>query len=70
MRNPILPKAKWPFQLPPYTPQERVDEIRQHVEELASKAQYGWGHSINFGLFEKEGILGEGYLRGINDRPE
>jgi SAM-dependent methyltransferase len=62
MKNPSVPKAKWPLQLPPDTPQEIVDEIRQHVEELASSAQYGWGHSINFGRFEKEGILGEGYL--------
>jgi SAM-dependent methyltransferase len=39
-------KAQWPFQLP----------------EDYSQAQYGWGHTIDFGPFIQEGILGEHYL--------
>jgi SAM-dependent methyltransferase len=62
MKTYRVPKATWPLQLPPNTSQERVDEIRRHVEELASSAQYGWGHSIDFGRFQKKGFLGDSYL--------
>jgi SAM-dependent methyltransferase len=40
-----------------------VAEIHARVEELSSASQYGWGHSIDFGPFKKQGILGDNYLR-------
>jgi len=62
MIHAIPHKAALPFQLSPDTSEERLDGIRQQVDKLASSAQYGWGHDIDFGQFKKEGILGDGYL--------
>lgn len=63
MDYPTAPKANFPFTLPLDTPPERVRQILTKVDELAAEAQYGWGHTIDFGPFRKEGILGEEYLR-------
>ena len=63
MDYPTAPKAKFPFTLPLDTSPERVRQIQKRVDELAAEAQYGWGHTIDFGPFRKEGILGEEYLR-------
>jgi SAM-dependent methyltransferase len=32
---------------------------------LGETAQYGWGHTINFGAYEKVGILGDAWLRMV-----
>ena len=63
MDYPTAPKAKFPFNLPLDTPPEQIRRIQQRVDDLAQEAQYGWGHTIDFGAFRKEGILGEEYLR-------
>ncbi|HZK49473.1 MAG TPA: class I SAM-dependent methyltransferase [Thermoleophilia bacterium] len=57
-----IPAAAWPFRLSPDTPPDRVAEIREGVAALDSAAQYGWGHSIDFGPFRKQGLLGDNYL--------
>jgi SAM-dependent methyltransferase len=57
------PPATWPLRLPADLPAERVAAIAQHVDELADAAQYGWGHTIDFGPFSKRGLMGKGYLR-------
>ena len=57
-----IPRADWPFRLSPDTPPERITEIKEKVEALDSAAQYGWGHSIDFGPFRKQGLLGDNYL--------
>lgn len=57
-----ISKAGWPFQLPSDTPADRITEIRRRVEDLDSAAQYGWGHTIDFGPFKKEGLLGDNFL--------
>ncbi len=36
--------------------------MQRRVDELADRAQYGWGHTMNFGPFEKVGVLQDGYL--------
>ncbi len=54
--------AKWPFRLPDSTIPARVAEIRRRVDELGARAQYGWGHTIDFGPFTKEGVLEDNYL--------
>jgi len=54
--------AKWPYHLPNNLSPEQIRAIQTKVDELESAAQHGWGHSIDFGLFQKEGILGDNYL--------
>lgn len=56
------PPAKWPLSLPRDLASERVEEIKRRVDELAARAQYGWGHTINFGPFTKEGVMKDNYL--------
>jgi len=54
--------AKWPYQLPDSLSSQEVEEVRRRVDALADAAQYGWGHTIDFGPFTKEGVLKENYL--------
>jgi len=62
MTSTIVSKAAWPFRLPTDLPPDYISKIRRRVEELASAAQYGWGHTIDFGSFTKVGILGDSFL--------
>nr|HMQ58019.1 class I SAM-dependent methyltransferase [Rhizobiaceae bacterium] len=55
-------KAFWPFRL---SAREDVDKIKEEIEKLSTDAQYGWGHTIDFGPFRKDGLLGEHYLQMI-----
>ena len=55
--------ASWPLRLPADLSPERVSEISTRIDELADAAQYGWGHTIDFGPFAKRGLMGLGYLR-------
>ena len=54
--------AAWPLSLPGSPAPERVEEIKRRTEEIAARSQYGWGHTIDFGPFKQEGLLGEKYL--------
>lgn len=40
-----------------------IEQIAADVDRLAASAQYGWGHTIDFGPFRKEGLLGNSYLK-------
>jgi SAM-dependent methyltransferase len=53
--------AAWPYRLSGKSPKD-IDTIRAEVDRLGARAQYGWGHSIDFGAFRKDGLLGEAYL--------
>jgi hypothetical protein len=55
-------RAHWPFRLPAAATPQRVAEVEQRLESLAASAQYGWGDTMDFGHFRRDGILGEGYL--------
>ena len=58
-----MPKpAKWPYSLPAPYSAEQVEAVRCRVEELADQAQYGWGQSIDFGPFAKEGTVKDKFL--------
>lgn len=60
---PPVSRASWPLRLPPHNAtEERVTRIRARLDELSAASQYGWGHTIDFGAFRQEGILGEAYL--------
>jgi SAM-dependent methyltransferase len=54
--------AEWPLALPRDLAPERVEEIRRRVDDLSDRAQYGWGHTINFGPFTKEGVMKDNFL--------
>lgn len=55
-------KARWPLSLPPDRTPGDIDLLRKAVEQTALQAQYGWGHTIDFGPFRKDGLLGDKYL--------
>lgn len=59
----MLHPAAWTLSLPTTTSAEEVGQIQADVDRLASAAQYGWGHTIDFGPFRKEGILKDDFLR-------
>lgn len=40
-----------------------VEELRSRVAALAESAQYGWGHTIDFGPFTQPGLLATKYAR-------
>jgi SAM-dependent methyltransferase len=63
MSYPELPLAPWSLALPLETSAEALSHIADEVDRLGATAQYGWGHTIDFGPFRKEGLLGESYLR-------
>lgn len=54
------PKLAWPLRLPAKADPQA---IRRRIAELTNGAQYGWGHSIDFGTFRIDGLLGEHYLQ-------
>lgn len=54
--------APWTLRLPADLPPSEIDALSRRVDELGARAQYGWGHSIDFGPFRKEGLLGDAYL--------
>lgn len=37
-------------------------ELARRADELGEAAQYGWGHTIDFGVYKKVGILGDAWL--------
>ena len=57
------PPAAWPWRLDEGMPAARAASIRTRAEALAAAAQYGWGHTIDFGSFTQPGLLGSAYLR-------
>ncbi|HET9792974.1 MAG TPA: DUF1698 domain-containing protein [Thermoanaerobaculia bacterium] len=56
-----FPKAEWPYRLKEKSEAE-IAALRAEADRLGSLAQYGWGHTIDFGPFRKEGLLGDAYL--------
>jgi len=54
--------AEWPFKLPESMSPEEVEAVRRRVEEVSARAQYGWGHTTDFGAFTKAGVLEDNYL--------
>jgi SAM-dependent methyltransferase len=63
MSYPELRPASWPFSLAASTAPAEISQIMAEVDRLADSAQYGWGHTIDFGPFQKEGLLGKSYLK-------
>jgi SAM-dependent methyltransferase len=58
---PTFPPATLGLRLPDASP-ARVEPLQSEVERLGAAAQYGWGHTIDFGPFRKEGLLKDSYL--------
>jgi SAM-dependent methyltransferase len=57
-----LPLAKLHSRVAASLSAGRVSALEAEVERLAAAAQYGWGHTIDFGPFRKEGLLKDSYL--------
>ena len=69
-RHVDAPPADWPLAMDPGTSEAEIARVRGRAEELAERAQYGWGHRIDFGPFTMPGLLGAKYLTlaGVVDR--
>lgn len=59
---PVLTPAPWRLRLPEGTEPSELQRIQQSVDALGDAAQYGWGHTIDFGAFRKNGLLLDSYL--------
>lgn len=59
MREPV---PGWPVAAPGGRTPAAVEALRAEADRLGSAAQYGWGHTIDFGDFRKEGLFGEHFL--------
>jgi SAM-dependent methyltransferase len=66
-----VPRAEWTLQIPDASA-EQLERLHTAIEAAASASQYGWGHSIDFGPFTQEGLLGDTWLAvaGALDRLE
>lgn len=62
MSYPVLPKCQLKSILPVGLNSVAVEQLKAEIEILSAASQYGWGHTINFGPFEKEGLLKDSYL--------
>jgi SAM-dependent methyltransferase len=63
MAYPVLREATWPLSLPANLPASKLQQIKDEVDRLADTSQYGWGQTIDFGPFKKDGLLQQGYLK-------
>ncbi len=52
----------WPPIPPAHLDPSASDELAAEADRLAAASQYGWGHTIDFGSFRKEGLFGEAFL--------
>ena len=59
---PLDARAPFPFSLSDTSP-DAVRRIRDRVDDVTARAQYGWGHTIDFGPFTQPGLLGDKYLQ-------
>jgi len=57
-----FPMARWPHKLGSEVSAQRIASIQAKLAMLERAAQYGWGHTIDFGSFTKQGVLGENFL--------
>lgn len=55
--------AKWTLALSQALTLEEIDAIQARVKKIASVSQYGWGNTIDFGPFIKEGLLKDTFLK-------
>lgn len=53
----------FPYKLPATMDATAIDAVRTGADEVAARSQYGWGHTIDFGAFVKEGFLADAYLK-------
>jgi SAM-dependent methyltransferase len=60
---PALRSASWPFALSNELTPIEVSRLSAEVDRLGEAAPYGWGHTVDFGPFRKQGLLGEEHLR-------
>jgi SAM-dependent methyltransferase len=49
--------AQWPLRLPGDMSLADVQALKDKVDQLDARSQYGWGQTIDFGAFKKQGFL-------------
>ena len=57
-----LKAAEWKLALPADTAPATAAALAAEVDRVAAQAQYGWGHTIDFGPFVREGLFGRHFL--------
>ena len=60
---PRAPKAVLPLRLATHYSAAEIAQLHETAQHLAAQAQYGWGHTIDFGPFRMEGLLLDSYLQ-------
>ena len=55
-------KATLGLRLPATASPQQIAQMQAEADRLGAAAQYGWGHTIDFGPFRKEGLLKDSYL--------
>ncbi len=65
------PLADWPLGVTSIEPGS-VEGVRAAIRRAEEMSQYGWGHTIDFGPFTQEGLLGDTWLAvvGALDRSD
>jgi SAM-dependent methyltransferase len=58
-----MARARWPYALAGDLSPEETNQISEEADRLAAASQYGWGQTVDFGPFRKEGLLGDEHLR-------
>ena len=56
------PLPGWPPVPPRSIDEASSRQLAGEADRLAAASQYGWGHTIDFGVFRKEGLFGETFL--------
>lgn len=56
------PRTPWNLTLPATLDPAQVAYLQAEIAATAKASPYGWGHTIDFGPFCQEGILGDHYL--------
>ncbi len=61
VRTPSL--APWTLTISGTRGETDIDALRADITDVAARSQYGWGHTIDFGPFTMDGVLGAKYRR-------
>jgi SAM-dependent methyltransferase len=63
-------KASWPLRLPSSFDAAAMGALKRDIADAEQQAQYGWGHTIDFGSFTQPGLFQDWFLEivGVFDQ--